>query len=250
MKVSELRKSLADIGGFSPEQIEEMVAARLASGSVEDDTANVDPAEVAKMASEVRKALANLADGSETIQKGETPTAEKVIEEDNQGQTWIKVDDSLESVVRSVNSQATLLGNLVKAANTSDSNLAKGLLAVGRLAEMNVNAVRGLATQVENINKALGDIQERLGQPSAPRAMNPNYRPVPHPADSAPGVQKPEGETVQKSYGDVMSKLQTELRTARDSNNMSRVSEIATAVGELQSGVPLSEVTAKYNLTV
>ena len=251
-KASELRKSLADCG-FSEDEITQMVSDRIQKGMVEDDSTNVDPSEVAALAAEVRKSLATTADGkSETMQKGasELPEA-KVTKETKDDGVYIDVDASFGSLTKSVNAQNELIGNLIKSNVGGDSNLAKGLLAVGRLTELSLNSLRGVNDQIAELNKSLTGLREALGQPVPPRAVTGSLTAVPHPSETQPAQAAPAEVPFSKSSAEVIASIKDQMRKAHEAGDQSSsLKHLATAVSELESGIDAGSVVRKYNINV
>lgn len=250
MKASELKKSLVGLN-FTQEQVDAMVADQIAKGICEDDSNAVDLEQFANVAAEMKKALAEVGK-DEVMAKAATTSAEMVVEKDDTGEESLQVWKSFESLTNAVNATGTALNSLVKSANAGDSALAKGVLALGHLTEMNFKAVSNLEKSLNEIRAAQEAINTRLGLPVAPRGVTPGLRVQPH-----PGEVNANGETVsakmQKSGNDVVEALKKERNelVKNDSPaNFTRLQQIASAMSEVEAGVPVDTIIARYNLSV
>jgi len=227
-----------------------MVAEQIAKGACEDDTNSVDLEQFAAVAAEMKKSLAAVGAEEELAKAQPVRPAEPVIEKDSDGDDSLVLYKSFENLVASVNAATSTLNTLVKSANGGDSALAKGVLALGHLTEMNFKAVANLEKSLSEIKASQEAMNARLGLPVAPRGITPGVKVQPH-----PGEVTKNGEPVKmmKSGGDVISALikeRNQLAAQQNPQNDYRMQQIATAVTEIEAGVSVADVIARYNVTV
>lgn len=240
---SELRKSLA---GYMPDdQVDEIVFGAVERGEVENDesTGGLSPDMVKSLVSEISETLAAVEDETTIIAKSSRHAEIEHLDEDPD---YIDVEATLNSVVRAANSTSGLLKSLVEQTGSTDGALAKGLLALGQLTEHTLGQVDSLAKSQAQMVAQLDAVAKALRVPVAPRAVTGMAKAIPHPgeiAKSANGVVEIEHAVV--SVDDLVNKCLAEqgrLASADDPQAVQKSQQLATAISQLSSGVPVAKV--------
>jgi hypothetical protein len=247
-KASELRKSLANLA-LPGDEVDRIVTNAIDRGEAEDDNDfNFDPSMIKSLGDDLRAALASVGYDDDSVYKSHLPEAQ--IDDDDE---FIDVEATLGSVVNSTNAQSRLIGTLIKSQIVEDGKLAKGILALGQLTEMNLNAVSSLAKSLGDMHSNLSAVMQRLNVPVPPRAVRGATEAIPHPGEA---VAKGDGTTALLASVPTPSSLmakakkeQRELSKSHDPEDLTRGHQLSAAISQLEAGVSADIVAAEFNLT-
>lgn len=248
--VSELRKSLANIGGdagLSEAQIEAIVAKAVADGTVTDDTATteLDPDMIKSLVGEMSEALKSAATPNEEAMAKAGGVTAASVDEDGE---YVDIAATLATVVDATNSMASVFKSYAASSQRQINELSKGLLAVGKLVEAQVGQATNIGKSQADIAAQQQAISQHLKMPVRPRAQT-GATAIPHPGEA---VEKGGTVTHIGAAGDkrsLMVKAQGRIRTlSEDRGNPGAENEIqalARAVTALESGLPVDQICAE-----
>ena len=249
-RASELLQKLQGIE-LPEDQINNIVKSAIERGEVEDDlaAADLDPDLVKSLMGEMTEVLGRVGKPDDTIAKSVTE-AKVDSEKREDGNEYIDVEATLQSVVKSANESAGLLTALVKSNQQGDSDLAKGVLALGQLTQLSLNEVGKLRKSVNALQVDNDDLRERLRMPVRPKRISSTTQVVPHPGE----VAKSENGELTKVTDlptplSFINKAQTEIQNlskSSDPQDRSSLEALVKSIGLIQAGVPLTDVMSEF----